>query len=68
MAAVLPAAVVAVTANPVLHKVGGSKGWINRDVNYTDWSTHEQIFLGDWLCKYTLTKSSFSLFRYLFSN
>jgi len=37
---------------PVLHKVGGSKGWINHDVNYTQWSAREHVFLGDWLRKY----------------
>ncbi|KAK4271953.1 hypothetical protein QN277_020568 [Acacia crassicarpa] len=47
MVVVLP--IMAVTGDPVLHKVGGPKGWIDHDVNYTEWSAHEQFLLGDWL-------------------
>ncbi|ESW23268.1 hypothetical protein PHAVU_004G032500 [Phaseolus vulgaris] len=41
--------VVMVVGSPVLHKVGGSKGWINHDVNYTEWSAQEHVYVGDWL-------------------
>ncbi|KHN48793.1 Lamin-like protein [Glycine soja] len=40
---------VVAMGSPVLHKVGGSKGWINQDVNYTEWSAQEHIYVGDWL-------------------
>lgn len=39
-----------VLGGPVRHRVGGSKGW-TQDVNYTEWSSHEHVFVGDWLCK-----------------
>ncbi|QCD92650.1 lamin-like protein [Vigna unguiculata] len=38
-----------VMGNPMLHKVGGSKGWINHDVNYTQWSAQQHVYVGDWL-------------------
>ncbi|KAG4969720.1 hypothetical protein AAZX31_13G045400 [Glycine max] len=38
-----------VMGSPVLHKVGGSKGWINHDVNYTEWAAQEHVYVGDWL-------------------
>jgi len=41
-----------VMGNPMLHKVGGSKGWINHDVNYTQWSAQQHVYVGDWLCKF----------------
>ncbi|XP_054790857.1 mavicyanin-like [Prosopis cineraria] len=47
VAAVLP--IMAAMGDPVLHKVGGSRGWISHDVNYTEWSAQEQFILGDWL-------------------
>ncbi|XP_045811347.1 lamin-like protein [Trifolium pratense] len=37
-----------VMGKPVLHKVGGPKGW-NQNVNYTTWSSQEHIYVGDWL-------------------
>lgn len=41
-----------VIGGPVLHKVGGSKGWVNNpEVNYTEWSSHEHVYVGDWLSK-----------------
>jgi hypothetical protein len=30
--------------------VGGSKGW-NQNVNYTEWSSNQHFYVGDWLCK-----------------
>ncbi|KAL2335474.1 hypothetical protein Fmac_016687 [Flemingia macrophylla] len=38
-----------VMGGPVLHKVGGSKGWTEHGVNYTEWSTQENVYVGDWL-------------------
>ncbi|TKY50218.1 Lamin protein [Spatholobus suberectus] len=38
-----------VMGGPTLHKVGGSKGWINHDVNYTEWGAQERVYVGDWL-------------------
>ncbi|KAK2419983.1 lamin protein [Trifolium repens] len=37
-----------VMGKPVLHKVGGSKGW-NENVNYTIWSSQEHVYVDDWL-------------------
>ncbi|KAF7803033.1 lamin-like protein [Senna tora] len=34
---------------PVLHKVGGSKGWTHDEVNYTQWAAQQHFSLGDWL-------------------
>ncbi|XP_022741014.1 lamin-like protein [Durio zibethinus] len=31
-----------------LHRVGNKFGW-NPNVNYSEWSTHEQFYVGDWL-------------------
>lgn len=42
---------VVAMGSPVLHKVGGSKGWINHDVNYTEWAAQEHVYVGDWLSK-----------------
>lgn len=39
-----------VMGNPKLHKVGDSKGW-NQNVNYTEWSSQQHVYVGDWLCK-----------------
>lgn len=39
-----------VMGGPVLHKVGGGKGW-NEHVNYTIWSSQEHVYVGDWLSK-----------------
>ncbi|BAU01308.1 hypothetical protein LR48_Vigan10g244900 [Vigna angularis] len=50
-----------VMGNPVLHKVGGSKGWINNhDVNYTEWSAQEHVYVGDWLL-FTFDKRYFNV-------
>ncbi|KAA8547949.1 hypothetical protein F0562_004378 [Nyssa sinensis] len=38
----------AVSRSPVLHKVGGKYGW-TQNINYTEWSIHEQFYVGDWL-------------------
>ncbi|XP_020222770.1 lamin-like protein [Cajanus cajan] len=38
-----------VMGGPVLHKVGGSRGWIDHDVNYTEWSSQQHVYVGDWL-------------------
>ncbi|KAL5582233.1 hypothetical protein UlMin_014675 [Ulmus minor] len=35
-------------ASETRYKVGGSSGW-NQNVNYTQWSSHQQLFVGDWL-------------------
>ncbi|KAB1226560.1 Lamin-like protein [Morella rubra] len=35
--------------NPVLHRVGGGKNTWTPSINFTDWSTHEQFYVGDWL-------------------
>ena len=32
-----------------LVKVGGPKGW-NQNVNYTEWSALQNVYVGDWLC------------------
>ncbi|CAL0299051.1 unnamed protein product [Lupinus luteus] len=37
-----------VMGGPIRHKVGGNKGW-NPNVNYTEWSSQEHFFVGDWL-------------------
>ncbi|GMI92094.1 early nodulin-like protein 20 [Hibiscus trionum] len=34
---------------PVLHRVGGGRFSWKPNVNFTDWSIHEQFFVGDWL-------------------
>jgi hypothetical protein len=39
-----------VMGKPVLHKVGGSKGW-NQNVNYTIWSSQQHVYVDDWLSK-----------------
>jgi hypothetical protein len=39
-----------VMGKPVLHKVGGSKGW-NENVNYTIWSSQQHVYVDDWLSK-----------------
>ncbi|KAH7532687.1 hypothetical protein FEM48_Zijuj04G0048500 [Ziziphus jujuba var. spinosa] len=31
-----------------LVKVGGANGW-NQNVNYTQWSAHQHVYVGDWL-------------------
>ncbi|XVE68207.1 hypothetical protein DITRI_Ditri09bG0049900 [Diplodiscus trichospermus] len=31
-----------------LHRVGDKHGW-NPNVNYSQWSSHEQFYVGDWL-------------------
>ncbi|KAH0973630.1 hypothetical protein GBA52_025786 [Prunus armeniaca] len=36
------------SANGVLHKVGGAQGW-NQNVNYTEWSANENLYVGEWL-------------------
>ncbi|POO01471.1 Cupredoxin [Trema orientale] len=35
--------------NPVLHRVGGGRFSWNPKSNLTDWSIHEQFYVGDWL-------------------
>jgi hypothetical protein len=42
----------------VLHRVGGGRYCWAPNINFTEWSSHEQFYKGDWLCKL-----SFSLFR-----
>lgn len=42
-----------VMGSPKLHKVGGSKGW-NEKTNYTQWSSQQHVYVGDWLSKYSL--------------
>ncbi|XAR51701.1 hypothetical protein NMG60_11006412 [Bertholletia excelsa] len=37
-----------VCRSPHLHKVGGQSGW-TKDVNYTEWASHERFYVGDWL-------------------
>ncbi|CAK8533462.1 unnamed protein product [Lathyrus sativus] len=37
-----------VMGSPRLHKVGGSKGW-NEKTNYTQWSSQQHVYVGDWL-------------------
>ncbi|XP_058727414.1 early nodulin-like protein 20 [Vicia villosa] len=37
-----------VMGSPKLHKVGGSKGW-NEKTNYTQWSSQQHVYVGDWL-------------------
>lgn len=33
-----------------LFTVGDGPGW-TPNVNYTDWASHQHIFVGDWLCE-----------------
>ncbi|KAL8152253.1 hypothetical protein V2J09_010013 [Rumex salicifolius] len=35
--------------SPALHRVGGGKFSWKVGVNFTDWSSHERFFVGDWL-------------------
>ncbi|XWS40926.1 hypothetical protein CRYUN_Cryun17cG0037900 [Craigia yunnanensis] len=35
-------------AMTTLHRVGDKNGW-NPNVNYSEWSNHEQFYVGDWL-------------------
>ena len=39
-----------------LIKVGGKQGW-RPDVNYTEWAMSEDFYVGDWLCKFSLSLS-----------
>ncbi|XP_050214027.1 early nodulin-like protein 20 [Mercurialis annua] len=34
---------------PVLHKVGGGKYTWRPNTNFTEWATHQQFYVGDWL-------------------
>ncbi|KAI4365260.1 hypothetical protein MLD38_021259 [Melastoma candidum] len=34
---------------PVLHRVGGGRNTWVPNINFTDWSSHEQFYVGDWL-------------------
>ncbi|KAJ9178449.1 hypothetical protein P3X46_010329 [Hevea brasiliensis] len=34
---------------PVLHRVGGGKYAWKPNINFTDWASHEQFYVGDWL-------------------
>ncbi|KAL3739176.1 hypothetical protein ACJRO7_020557 [Eucalyptus globulus] len=34
---------------PVLHRVGGGQNTWTPSVNFTNWSSHEQFYVGDWL-------------------
>ncbi|KAF3958537.1 hypothetical protein CMV_016576 [Castanea mollissima] len=35
--------------DPVLHRVGGGRYTWAPNINFEDWSSHEQFFVGDWL-------------------
>ncbi|KAI6706246.1 hypothetical protein NL676_009208 [Syzygium grande] len=35
--------------DPVLHRVGGGQNTWEPGLNFTDWSSHEQFYVGDWL-------------------
>ncbi|KAF3454051.1 hypothetical protein FNV43_RR04498 [Rhamnella rubrinervis] len=35
--------------DPVLHRVGGGRFTWNPDINFTEWSSHEHFYVGDWL-------------------
>ncbi|KAG8644275.1 hypothetical protein MANES_11G114200v8, partial [Manihot esculenta] len=34
---------------PVLHRVGGGKYTWKPSINFTEWASHEQFYVGDWL-------------------
>lgn len=38
--------------DPVLHRAGGGQNTWEPGVNFTDWSSHEQFYVGDWLCEF----------------
>ena len=44
--------------DPVLHRVGGGRYTWAPNINFKEWSSHEQFFVGDWLCKYHLVPLS----------
>lgn len=57
---VAAAGILTCTVSEERHDVGGSKGWAP-NVNYTVWASHENFYVGDWLCKfksYSVTASS----------
>lgn len=43
---------VAECRQPVLHRIGGGKNAWAPHVNFTQWSSKERFYVGDWLCKY----------------
>lgn len=49
VAVVLAAQVAVCGAN--LIRVGGKTGW-KSDKNYTEWSSQQKFYVGDWLSKY----------------
>lgn len=36
---------------PILHRVGGGRYTWTPKANFTNWSSHENFYQGDWLCK-----------------
>ena len=38
----------------VLHRVGGGRYAWAPHINFAEWSSHEQFYVGDWLCKFLL--------------
>lgn len=45
----------------VLHRVGGGRYTWAPNINFTEWSSHEQFYVGDWLCKFPPLFSFFTL-------
>ncbi|XP_040995472.1 lamin-like protein [Juglans microcarpa x Juglans regia] len=41
--------VFAESRNTVLHRVGGGRNTWAPNINFTEWSSHEQFYVGDWL-------------------
>ncbi|KAL6276753.1 hypothetical protein ACE6H2_020354 [Prunus campanulata] len=37
---------------PVLHKVGGGRFTWAPNINFTEWSSQENFYVGDWLCNF----------------